>query len=314
MVPAWALFGLISSSVTLGARVQPETWGNAKEDARTDGALVAKALEQRMMFVPVPPATTTYVETVEATTTTKTQLPTTTVQLPTTTVRDGVSSYGDPHTKNIYGQRFDIKRPGNHSFLVLPRGADTKKANLYIDAMLTRRGELCTGQLFITGLRLSARWVDALGGDIELSAATDMFNAPEVVGLKLGNSGNISLQEFAARIPKHMLDIAQFRPELPSKLNTHVNTLHLQFHLGPSTVKIGWAHEKLMDGFANWLWLEVSGLGTAEEVGGILGSDDHSAVQKVPADVLAACQNNPMPAAGFVGKNHILGGWASAEP
>jgi len=223
------------------------------------------------------------------------------VQMVTTTTPRGVSSFGDPHSKNIYGDRFDIKRPGKHSFLVLPRGADQRQSNLHVEAEVTPRGGLCEGKLFITGLKLTGRWVRALGGDIDLHSATDMFNSPEVVGLKLGNSSNISLQEFAARIPKGKLRIYQYRPERPTKLNTHVNTLMLRFKVGPSTLRVGWSHEKLEDGFANWLWLTASGLGAAEGVGGLLGADDHSHALEPPE----ACQA----AASTAG----LGGWATVE-
>eukprot|EP00421_Protoceratium_reticulatum_P074002 CAMPEP_0168407630 /NCGR_PEP_ID=MMETSP0228-20121227/26260_1 /TAXON_ID=133427 /ORGANISM="Protoceratium reticulatum, Strain CCCM 535 (=CCMP 1889)" /LENGTH=291 /DNA_ID=CAMNT_0008421303 /DNA_START=66 /DNA_END=937 /DNA_ORIENTATION=+ len=74
-----------------------------------------------------------------------------------------VSSYGDPHCKDLHGNRFDIQYPGNHSFLVLPRGADQVRANLHVEARVTRRGGLCTGKLFVTSLKLAGRWMRTLG-------------------------------------------------------------------------------------------------------------------------------------------------------
>eukprot|EP00421_Protoceratium_reticulatum_P005923 CAMPEP_0168373234 /NCGR_PEP_ID=MMETSP0228-20121227/8684_1 /TAXON_ID=133427 /ORGANISM="Protoceratium reticulatum, Strain CCCM 535 (=CCMP 1889)" /LENGTH=344 /DNA_ID=CAMNT_0008386151 /DNA_START=64 /DNA_END=1095 /DNA_ORIENTATION=+ len=69
----------------------------------------------------------------------------TTITPPVTPPVD-VSSYGDPHCKNLHGNRFDIQRPGNHSFVVLPRGANQGRANLHVEASVTRRGGLCTGK------------------------------------------------------------------------------------------------------------------------------------------------------------------------
>jgi len=116
-----------------------------------------------------------------------------------------------------------------------------------------------------------------------LYAATDKFNSPDVVGLRLGVSGNMSLQEFASRIPKGKLSVLQSHPLLPSRPNTHVNTLTLRFRIGPSVLHVGWSHELLQDGAANWLWFRASHLGVeADKIGGILGVDDHSEASQRP--------------------------------
>jgi len=203
-----------------------------------------------------------------------------------------VSSYGDPHSKNIYGQRFDIKRPGNYSFLVLPRGADQGQQDLHVEATVTPKGDICEGLLYITGLKLTGRWLGAVGGSIQLYTVTDMYNSPAAVGLKVGNSSNMSLNEFAARIPEGMLDILRYNRSKPAKANTHVNTLTMRLYVGPSIVKVGWSHEKMRTGYANWLWLSVSGLGNVKNVGGLLGSDDHETVEK-PSERAKHCKNEP---------------------
>jgi len=145
-----------------------------------------------------------------------------------------------------------------------------------------------------------------VGGRIELYTETDLFNSPEVVGLKVGNSRNMSVQDFDARIPPNMLSIMHYSPQRPKEMNKHANTLTMQFHFGPSTMKVGWSHEKIKDGFANWLWVSASGLGEPTEVGGLLGSDEHLAVQTAPD----YCKTEP----GVKKTSPILKGWARIEP
>jgi len=217
---------------------------------------------------------------------------------------------GAPHSKNIKHESFNIRRPGKHGLLVLPKDARVRQAQLYVEAHVTARGGVCQGPLYITSLKLAGKWLRALGGDIELYAATDAFNSPEVVGLKVGGSGNMSLQEFVARIPERKLKVFKYRPARPAELNAHVNTLMLQFRVGESAkLKVGWSHQKLKDGSTNWLWISASGLGDADEVGGLLGSDDHSAEQE-PQD----CKiGEKLAASGEEPNKATFRSWASVE-
>jgi len=206
----------------------------------------------------------------------------------------GGVSYGDLHVHNIHGDQMDIRRPGDHSFLVLPRGASRGQASLHVEAHVAPRGGLCDGLYYITGLKLAGRLMHTLGGDIELYTTTDKFNSPEAVGLKVGKSSNISLQQFRARIPKRNLTVFQYSPQLPTKLNTHVTTLTMQIRVGPVIMYVDWSHEKVKDGFANWIGLSVAGLDATKDVGGILGLDKDLDARWP----LAACQELAQLAAG----------------
>jgi len=42
----------------------------------------------------------------------------------TTSTPSAPYAKGDPHLRNVYGQAFDLMRPGRHTLLLLPRGAD----------------------------------------------------------------------------------------------------------------------------------------------------------------------------------------------
>lgn len=213
------------------------------------------------------------------------------------------SIYGDPHSKNMLGEHFDIRRTGNYNMISMPKRPGEK--NLTVNARIISRGHPCSGLLYITGLELTGKWFSAVGGSIKLYTETEMFNAPATVGLKLGTSTNMSLQDFDARVPKEMMSVSRYSPQPPTEENTHVNTLMLQFHLGKSTVKVGWSHEKLNEGFTNWMWFTVAGLGNPNDVGGLLGSDEHLSVQLPPEN----CRGQP----SFHKTSPFLQGFASVD-
>jgi len=206
----------------------------------------------------------------------------------------------------MLGQHFDIRQPGNYTFLRLPRGGDGENKTFDVRAHVTSRGDSCSGKLYITGLEIAGSWLSMVGGRIELDTETAMFNSPQVVGLKVDNSRNMSVQDFDTRIPSSILSISYYSPQRPREMSKHVNTLTMQFHLGPSTLMVGWSHEQINDRFANWLWLSVAGLPDPQNVGGLLGTDDHLAVQAAPD----YCKGKP----GLIQTSPALKSWASVSP
>jgi len=75
-----------------------------------------------------------------------------------------VSAVGDPHMKNILGQRFDLAQPGEHTLLEIPRGASARDALLRVTADAKQEGGACSDMYFkalnITGLWVSAQQKD----------------------------------------------------------------------------------------------------------------------------------------------------------
>mmetsp|Transcript_73669 Transcript_73669/g.208641 ORF Transcript_73669/g.208641 Transcript_73669/m.208641 type:complete len:132 (+) Transcript_73669:3-398(+) len=128
----------------------------------------------------------------------------------------------------------------------------------------------------------------------------------------------MSLQEFAARIPRQKLKVFRYSPELAATPGARVATLTLQFLIGQTVaLKVNWFHEKLKDGAANWLWLKASHLGVqADNIGGLLGADDHSEAAQRPKECQRAGSAVRLSAPGVGATNPTEGevafrSWAS---
>jgi len=71
-------------------------------------------------------------------------------------IRDG-QAVGDPHLRNIHGEKFDLMRPGQHLLLTIPRG----KPNwfLRVEAQVRRVGSQCA-DMYFRDLNITGKWVD----------------------------------------------------------------------------------------------------------------------------------------------------------
>jgi len=185
-----------------------------------------------------------------------------------------VTATGDPHLKNLNGDSFDVRRPGNHTFLVAPFGANEGNANLYVWADVTPlNGNNCNNKnlLFITELMLTGSWLRPIG-TLRLSTRTKEFNTPSSWGLRIGGSTNLSVGEFSNRLPPRLGSITKTHPSKHRHSLRHVDTLLLHLNVGPGNLTIGWAHSP--QPASNWLWISIDGL-RQEKLGGLLGYDDH---------------------------------------
>jgi len=70
--------------------------------------------------------------------------------------RDG-QAVGDPHLRNIHGERFDLMRPGNHLLLDIPRGKPDWF--LRVEAQVRRMGSQCA-DMYFRELNITGKWVD----------------------------------------------------------------------------------------------------------------------------------------------------------
>merc|ERR1719310_2150623 len=73
----------------------------------------------------------------------------------------GVAATGDPHLQNVFGQRFDLKKPGNHVLINIPRGWH-KNAMLRVEAEARQFGGLCA-DMYFQDLNITGAWVEATG-------------------------------------------------------------------------------------------------------------------------------------------------------
>merc|ERR1719311_1704778 len=70
------------------------------------------------------------------------------------------SATGDPHLQNIYGERFDLMRPGKHVLINIPRGASVENALLQVEADAENMGGRCA-DMYFQELNITGVWVMA---------------------------------------------------------------------------------------------------------------------------------------------------------
>ncbi|CAK0825592.1 unnamed protein product [Prorocentrum cordatum] len=72
----------------------------------------------------------------------------------------GASAVGDPHLQNIYGERFDLMKPGVHVLINIPRGVSADAALLRAQADARRLGGQCA-DLYFQELNVTGSWAEA---------------------------------------------------------------------------------------------------------------------------------------------------------
>jgi len=191
---------------------------------------------------------------------------------PTTDVR----AIGDPHMVNVHGEQFDIKRGGRYTFLNIPRYVpSTGERSLSIRALVNPlKGKgLCTGQMYITGLRLTGEWLFPLRS-LE-------FSVKPANRLVVNDNGPVDSDAFAELLPPRMGKVKRLHPAMPKNIYKHVDYLTVKLSLGPTDITVGWAHN--FKPRANWLWMSMTGLGQVREsMGGLLGEDSHRVASTKP--------------------------------
>jgi hypothetical protein len=65
---------------------------------------------------------------------------------------------GDPHLQNVYGERFDLMRPGKHVLINIPRGQIAEYALLRVEADARQMGGHCA-DMYFQELNITGAWV-----------------------------------------------------------------------------------------------------------------------------------------------------------
>jgi hypothetical protein len=76
-----------------------------------------------------------------------------------------LKAYGDPHMQNIFGQRFDLMQPGEHSLVQIPRGVGPEETLLRVVASASRVGANCQ-DMYIMKVNVTGGWVEKAGGNL----------------------------------------------------------------------------------------------------------------------------------------------------
>jgi hypothetical protein len=72
----------------------------------------------------------------------------------------GATATGDPHLKNVFGERFDLLQPGKHVLINIPRGALVESALLQVEAEARQMGGKCA-DMYFQELNITGSWVDS---------------------------------------------------------------------------------------------------------------------------------------------------------
>merc|ERR1719291_43821 len=71
-----------------------------------------------------------------------------------------VAAIGDPHLQNVFGERFDLMRPGKHVLINIPRGERAENVFLRVDAEARRLlGGNCA-DMYFQEINITGEWVE----------------------------------------------------------------------------------------------------------------------------------------------------------
>jgi len=71
-----------------------------------------------------------------------------------------VAATGDPHLQNVFGERFDLMRPGKHVLIHIPRGQPVESTVLRVEADAVQLGVQCT-DMYFQEVNITGAWVEA---------------------------------------------------------------------------------------------------------------------------------------------------------
>jgi len=92
-----------------------------------------------------------------------------------------VAATGDPHLQNVYGERFDLMKPGLHILINIPRGERDEKVLLRVEADARRLGRQCA-EIYFQALNVTGYWANVKqAGGYHYSASLSRAEVPEWV-------------------------------------------------------------------------------------------------------------------------------------
>lgn len=218
---------------------------------------------------------------------------------------------GDQFLENVLRDRFQILHPGEHNLLSIPRGAPAEEALLYAHAHVFALAGACS-PMRIQRLDVGGQWFGEVLA-MRFSTATSQFNTADAIGLGVGKSGNVSVEDFISKVPSSMVEVQlpQAGLQAPTTANQHATTFLVKLTIGDISLKVSWVAERLLSSrIANSLWLSISNLRSVKmQIGGLLGVDDHSKAAQIPND----CKANHASDASLrlEERNALVTSWAS---
>jgi len=91
----------------------------------------------------------------------------------------GGAAVGDPHLRNVYGDRFDLMKPGKHLLINIPRGMTGEYALLRVQADASRLGGHCA-DMYFQEVNVTGSWAEAKrAGGYHYSVSQNEAETPE---------------------------------------------------------------------------------------------------------------------------------------
>jgi len=86
---------------------------------------------------------------------------------------------GDPHLQNVYGERFDLMKPGKHVLINIPRGMSADSALLRLQADARRLGGHCA-DMYFQAVNVTGAWAEVKQvGGYHYSVSQSSAETPE---------------------------------------------------------------------------------------------------------------------------------------
>merc|ERR1719409_664343 len=195
----------------------------------------------------------------------------------------GSAAKGDPHLMNMKGEAFDVMQTGNMMLLEIPRASSPATLDLALHADIERLGVVSCGPTFITSASIKGRWI---GVPLEIRS-----------GHIAGEGRPQPKHTFAIRFDgKAWFPHAEMqRTTELSKDATHTARERM-FLFQVRGLDIAVSQPKRPRIFLD---IQVKGLGSLKtQIGGLLGIDDHSSVEELPAGCESSASSLSLSATG----------------
>lgn len=194
-----------------------------------------------------------------------------TTAAPETTVAPEPAAVDDPHITSIKGDKFDVYKPGDHEFLVIPEGASPQHADLHISGKVKKFGER-ENDLWIRKLKVQGKWVR--DGPYQLKTTDAPFGKKKSALIRIGASKKwTALDKVTLNGNLHVVSAVDTKA--PDADFAKSVSKKLELKAGPVKVLVDYSTSKKSGKDVNHLDLHLKGLKSnhAKSMGGLLAGD-----------------------------------------
>lgn len=181
--------------------------------------------------------------------------------------------HGDPHLRNMQGEDFDVMQEGNMLLVETPRHSSPSTLDFALRANIERLGAAPCGPTYITSVDIEGRWV---GDSIHIKAGK-YEQTP-----KVQDRHAFAIRLLEGEWCSHAKYADDYGGYLELSSGAVVQTKDRAFVLKVKGLNIVVSQPKRPRVFLD---VQIKGLETLQgEIGGLLGIDDHSEAEALPAE------------------------------